>query len=189
MSDRCASSLPGIKLFVLKRKSGRFEEDLRETLWRVSVPHTGMPLRVCGSGEAVWAFLHSSVRWDVTVRRDVFLPTVRPDSDGSKRAARRRTCPPLAWMECTYQNLVPVTAVATETASRACVSVTWDTRVRPTCVSGTLLVKAHSHTDNTFWVYYFLCLRILELGYPSTWTAEYSAVSSHLERKPAKSTP
>lgn len=188
MSDRCASSLPGIKLFVLKRKSGRFEEDLRETLWRVSVPHTGMPLRVRGSGEAVWAFLHSSVQWDVTVRRDVFLPTVRPDSDGSKRAARRRTCPPLAWMECTYQNLVPVTAVATETASRACVSVTWDTRVRPTCVSGTLLVKAHSHADNRFWVCYFLCLRILELGHPSTWTDEYSAVSSHLERKP-KSTP
>lgn len=120
---------------MLKRKSGRFEEDLRETLWRVSVPHTGMPLRVRGSGEAVWAFLHSSVGWNVTVRRDVFLPTVRPDSDGSKRAARRRTCPPLAWMECTYQNLVLVTAVATETASQACVSVTWDTRVRPTCAS------------------------------------------------------
>ena len=60
----------------------------------------------------------------------LFFPTVRPDSDGSRRAAPRRTCLLLAWMAYTYQSLVPVTAVAMETAFQGCVSVTWVTPVR-----------------------------------------------------------
>lgn len=116
----------------------------------------GMPLRKSDSPESFWAFLC----WDVAV----FLPTARPDSDGSKRAALRRTCLPLAWMECIYLSLAPATAVVTETASRVCVSVTWDTQVRPVCVSDSLLVKVHSYKENIFWVCHFLCLRILELA-------------------------
>ena len=60
----------------------------------------------------------------------LFFPTVRPDSDGSRRAAPRRTCLLLVWMVYTYQSLVPVTAVAMGTAFQGCVSVIWGTPVR-----------------------------------------------------------
>lgn len=68
-------------------------------------------------------------------KRALYFPTVRPDSDGSRRAAHRKMCLPLVWTECTYLNLVPVTAVAMETVFQGCVSVTWGILVRPqTCV-------------------------------------------------------
>lgn len=60
----------------------------------------------------------------------LFSPTVKPDSDGFRKAAHRRTCLPLVWMEYIYLSLVPVTAVATETVCQGCVSVTWGTPVR-----------------------------------------------------------
>lgn len=129
----------------------------------------------------------SSACWDVAIRTDLFLPTARPDSDGSKRAALRRTYRPLAWTECTYLSPVLVTAVATETASQACVSATWDTQVRPTMCLWQLACKSSLFffltKKNRSSVYHFLSKN--SRTWPSsTWAARGSAVSSYLSFTP-----
>lgn len=75
-------------------RGNQFEEDLRETLWRVSVRHTGMPLRVHGSGEAVWAFLHSSVWWDVTVKKRRVSPNSKTRFRWIQESSAQKNVPP-----------------------------------------------------------------------------------------------
>lgn len=138
-----------------------------------------MPLRVRGSGEAVWAFLHSSVRWDVTIKNRRISPNSKTRFRWIQESSAQKNVPPFG-LDGVY---------ISEPCPNYCSG-------HGDCISGVCFCdlgytgKANTclwqYTDNRFWVYYFLCLRILELDHPSTWAAEYSVVSSQLERKPAK---
>ena len=111
-----------------------WERSERDTLWRLSDQSSECNFQI--NIKSLLSFSETfciSVLWnEIPVQETpvLFFPTVRPDSDGSKRAAHSRTYLPLVWMACTYQSLVPVTAVAMGTAFQGCVSVTWGTLVR-----------------------------------------------------------